>query len=235
MTGASVVMDDVHLCLGTKDFRFDLALAGGETCAVLGPSGSGKSTLLGLLAGFVKPQSGRVLIDGADVTSAPPGRRPVSMIFQDYNLFAHLDVWMNVALGVDPTGKLDKAQTGAVELALESVGLAGMKARLPGDLSGGERQRVALARCLVRDRPVLLLDEALTALGPALRDNVMDLIRQAHSDRGMTILMVSHDPADALALCDRAVFLDDGRIVASGPTGSVLADDKLAAYLGTSR
>ena len=143
--------------------------------AMIGPSGSGKSTLLNLVAGFETPRSGRVLIGGRDVTALPPSARPVSMVFQENNLFAHLDVEKNVGLGRSPALRLTAEDRRAVAEALSRTGLAGKEKRLPRELSGGERQRVALARVLVRDRPVLLLDEPFASLGPALRDDMLEL------------------------------------------------------------
>src|SRR5690606_9136667 len=134
--------------------RFDARVDAGCIAAVIGPSGSGKSTLLNLVAGFEMPISGRILIGGSDVTGLPPAKRPVSMVFQENNLFAHLTVGQNVGLGRSPALRLDGQDRGAIAEALSRTGLAGKESRLPGELSGGERQRVALARVLVRQRPV---------------------------------------------------------------------------------
>ena len=150
---------------------FDAEFAPASVTAIMGPSGSGKSTLLNLVAGFEMPKAGRVLIGDMDVTGLPPARRPVSMIFQENNLFAHLDVEKNVGLGRSPSLRLTADDRDAVANALARTGLAGKEQRLPRELSGGERQRVALARALVRNRPVLLLDEpfALSWSGAAQR------------------------------------------------------------------
>jgi thiamine transport system ATP-binding protein len=173
--------------------------------------------LLNLVAGFETPQSGRVLIDGRDVTGAPPSSRPVSMVFQENNLFAHLSVEQNVGLGRSPALKLGEGDRAAVRQALARTGLAGKEKRLPRELSGGERQRVALARVLVRERPVLLLDEPFASLGPALREDMLDLVAGLQAERAMTVLFVTHQPEDARRIAQAVVFLEDGTVAASGP------------------
>ncbi|MGE3877110.1 MAG: ATP-binding cassette domain-containing protein, partial [Parvibaculaceae bacterium] len=179
-----------------EDFRahFDLAIGKGEFVAIIGPSGSGKSTLLSLIAGFEAPASGRILLDGKDMTNAPPGERPVTTVFQDHNTFAHLDLWTNVALGISPALRLSARQRHDVDAVLDRVGLSAMAKRKPGEISGGERQRVAIARALLRDRPILLLDEPFAALGPALRNKMLSLLKELQKERGYTTLLVSHHP-----------------------------------------
>ena len=149
--------------------QFDLEVNAGEILAIIGPSGAGKSSLLALVGGFERPESGAIIINGADVTLLPPSARPVDSVFQDHNLFAHLDVATNTGLGLRPNGRFSSADRLKIESALTRVGLAGFERRLPGELSGGERQRVALARCVLRAKPLLMLDEPFAALGPALR------------------------------------------------------------------
>ena len=149
-----------------------------------------------------------MLIGGADVTATPPSARPVSMIFQENNLFAHLDVEPNVGLGRSPALRLTAADRERIAAALERTGLAGKEKRLPRELSGGERQRVALARVLVRDRPVLLLDEPFASLGPALREDMLDLLVSVQTERRMTMLFVTHQPEDARRVADSIVFLE---------------------------
>ncbi len=156
--------------------RFDLTVARGEVMAIIGPSGASKSTLLALVGGFEAAQAGRILIDGADITDLAPDARPVTTLFQDHNLFAHLTVIQNVGLGLHPGLRLTPAEREQVGWALNEVGLTGFEERLPGQLSGGERQRVAIARCILRKRPVLMLDEAFAALGPALRREMLELV-----------------------------------------------------------
>jgi thiamine transport system ATP-binding protein len=214
--GAAVELDRAAFSYGAAPLVFDVAFAAGRVTAIMGPSGSGKSTLLNLVAGFETPQAGRVLIGGRDVTTDPPSRRPVSMVFQENNLFAHLSVEDNVGLGRSPSLKLTAAERAAVEEALARTGLAGKQKRLPRELSGGERQRVALARVLVRERPVLLLDEPFASLGPALRQDMLDLVAGLQADRAMTVLFVTHQPEDARRIAEAVVFLEDGKVAATG-------------------
>jgi thiamine transport system ATP-binding protein len=214
--GASVRLDKVSFSYGEAPLVFDADFAAAKITAIMGPSGSGKSTLLNLVAGFEAPQSGRVLIGGTDVSAEPPSARPVSMVFQENNLFAHLTVEQNVGLGRSPSLRLTEADRIAIAEALERTGLAGKERRMPRELSGGERQRVALARVLVRDRPVLLLDEPFASLGPALRDDMLDLVAAVHAERGMTVLFVTHQPEDARRIAEHVVFLDSGVVAATG-------------------
>ncbi|MER9582238.1 thiamine ABC transporter ATP-binding protein [Mesorhizobium sp. M0276] len=214
--GAPVRLDRVSFSYGEMPLVFDVEFATSKITAIMGPSGSGKSTLLNLVAGFEMPQSGRVLIGGADVSADPASARPVSMVFQENNLFAHLSVEQNVGLGRSPALRLTEADRAAIAEALVRTGLGGKEKRLPRELSGGERQRVALARVLVRNRPVLLLDEPFASLGPALRDDMLDLVAAVHAERGMTVLFVTHQPEDARRIGEHMVFLDNGMVAAIG-------------------
>ncbi|MET3581120.1 thiamine transport system ATP-binding protein [Mesorhizobium robiniae] len=214
--GTAVRLEKVSFSHSETPFLFDVEFAASKITAIMGPSGSGKSTLLNLVAGFETPRSGRVLIGGADVGAKPPSTRPVSMVFQENNLFAHLSVERNVGLGRSPTLRLTEADRAAIAEALKRVGLAGKEQRLPRELSGGERQRVALARVLVRNRPVLLLDEPFASLGPALRDDMLDLVASVHAERRMTVLFVTHQPEDAHRIGQDMVFLDNGTVAATG-------------------
>ena len=235
MAGASVELDDVRFRYEDMDMTFDLAVPAGELTALIGPSGSGKTTILNLVAGFEAAVSGTIRIDGRDVGALPAAARPVTMVFQDHNVFAHLDVATNVGLGISPALRLNSPDRDRVAAALARVGLEDFGRRLPGQLSGGERQRVALARCLVRDRPVLLLDEPFAALGPALRREMLDLIADIHRERAMTVLLVTHQPEDARRIAARIAFVHAGRILAVRPTEELLgATDipELSAYLG---
>ena len=228
-------LEDVTFRYEDMQMRFDAAFPKGSFTAVIGPSGGGKSTLLNLIAGFETPEQGRVLIDGADVTALPPDQRPVSMIFQDNNVFAHLDLWQNVALGIAPSLRLDAAEKERVVAALTEVGLGALMLRKPGEVSGGERQRVAVARALVRDRPVLLLDEPFAALGPAMRKDMLELVKAMSQARGLTVVMVTHQPEDALAAASHTAYLENGRIVALRPTAQLFAAEDLPGlrdYLG---
>ncbi|WP_457153257.1 thiamine ABC transporter ATP-binding protein [Mesorhizobium sp. P5_C1] len=234
--GAPVRLDQVSFSYGEASLAFDVDFAAAKITAIMGPSGSGKSTLLNLVAGFEAPQSGRVLIGGADVSAEPPSARPVSMVFQENNLFAHLSVEQNVGLGRSPSLLLIEADRDAIAEALERTGLAGKEKRLPRELSGGERQRVALARVLVRDRPVLLLDEPFASLGPALRDDMLDLVAAVHAERGMTVLFVTHQPEDARRIGEHVVFLDNGVVAATGKADEFFTGagpEVFRRYIGT--
>lgn len=212
----AVVLDGVELRLGTQDFHFDCAIRSGAVTAIAGPSGSGKSTLLNLIAGFERPLRGRVLIAGKDVSSVHPAERPVSLVFQDNNLFAHLDLFTNIGLGIHPALKLSDQDRARVSAALARVGLSGFERRRPGTLSGGERQRAAFARALVRNKPVLLLDEPFAALDPGLRGDMASLLMDLHRETRNTVVLVSHDPDEVESLADDLLFVDAGRIAVAG-------------------
>jgi thiamine transport system ATP-binding protein len=228
-------LDKVSFQYEDMAMMFDAVFPAKSLTAVIGPSGSGKSTLLNLIAGFERAASGRVSIESEDVTDLPPDRRPVSMIFQDNNVFAHLSVRDNVAIGLSPGLKLDAGQSDQVDGVLAQTGIAGLARRKPAEISGGERQRVAIARALLRDRPILLLDEPFAALGPALRGDMLDLLMTLQKDRKLTVLMVTHLPEDALQAADVTAFVDHGEIVALRPTAELLASidvPGLESYLG---
>ena len=215
--------------------RFDLAVEAGECVGIIGPSGAGKSTLLSLIGGFEKALGGAIRVDGADITRLPPAERPVTTLFQDFNLFPHLSVAENVGLGRNPGLKLNATDQEQVAWALHEVGLDGFEARLPGQLSGGERQRVALARSLIRHRPLLLLDEPFAALGPALRAEMLELTDQLRKTQGLTVLLVTHDPNEAARIAERTAFIAAGKVALFGPTRDVLGSDQpvVRDYLGS--
>ena len=214
----SLKLDHVTRTLGGKIFAYDLALEGGGIVAVTGASGSGKSTMFHLIAGFEKPENGRVVMDGVDVASLAPGERPLTYIFQDHNLFAHLDVATNVAIGISPRLKLSAEDRRAVDESLAKVGLSGFGKRMPQALSGGERQRVAFARALVRHRPFLLLDEPFASLDETLRSDMGDLLLELQRDSGIMVLMISHDGQVIGRLADRVIIVEHGRAGFSGTT-----------------
>ena len=202
--------------------RFDLQIDAGERVAILGPSGAGKSTLLSLTAGFLSQVSGQILLNGADHSATPPAKRPVSMLFQENNLFSHLTVRQNMGLGLHPGLKLTAQQKQELEEIARQVGLSDCLARLPSQLSGGQRQRVALARCLLRSQPILLLDEPFSALDPALRSEMLSLLDKVCGQRHLTLLMVSHNLDDAARIAPRTLLIVDGRIFYDGPTQALV-------------
>ncbi|MGH1576225.1 thiamine ABC transporter ATP-binding protein [Planktotalea sp.] len=225
----------IELAQGSFHMSATLTLPANARCAVIGPSGAGKSTLLMALGGFLAPVRGRILWHDKDITKTAPRERPFSVLFQDNNLFPHMNVTQNVGLGIRPSLRLSTKETSQVEAALEAVGLAGMGARKPTELSGGQQSRAALARVLVQDKPVILLDEPFAALGPALKDEMLDLVKQLSHDTGAGLLMVSHDPSDAARICEHAILVADERAHAPVLTKELLANppEALRLYLGT--
>ena len=215
---AKVTLEQVSLQLGQQHFFFDTSFEEAKVTAVVGPSGSGKSTLLNLVAGFEKPTGGRVLIGSDDMGGHDPAERPISLIFQDNNLFAHLDIATNIGLGISPSLRLTQDDKAKIASALERVGLAGFEKRLPSSMSGGERQRAALARALVRQRAIMLLDEPFAALDPGLRAGMAGLLKELQSENGNTVLLVTHHPDDIRRLANAVVFLSDGKILFQGAT-----------------
>ncbi len=199
--------------------------------AIIGPSGGGKSTLLSLIAGFDTPNTGRILWNDTDLTTQIPGQRPVAMIFQDNNLFPHLDLLTNVALGASPQARPSAEARAAAATALSRVGLSGMETRKPNALSGGQQSRAALARLILTARPVVLMDEPFSALGPAMRAEMLDLVAELLPEA--TILMVTHDPEDARRFADKTIFVDAGVVAAPQDTDVLFASPgtALAAYL----
>lgn len=190
--------------------------------AVVGPSGAGKSTFLAAIAGF-ETAEGRVLWDSRDLSGTRPGARPFSMLFQDNNLFPHLTAFENVALGIAPSLRLTAAEKERVHSALARVGLTGFEARKPAQLSGGQQGRVAIARVLVQGRPLVLLDEPFAALGPALRAEMLELVRTTARESGATVLLVTHDLAEA-ARMPLMIVVADGVAEQPAESAALLAD-----------
>ncbi|SFU35569.1 thiamine ABC transporter ATP-binding protein ThiQ [Xenorhabdus koppenhoeferi] len=198
--------------------HFDAGIKAGERIAILGPSGAGKSTLLSLIAGFQFPEQGNIWMDNKNHTNTPPSKRPVSMLFQENNLFSHLTIEQNIGLGLHPGLRLDAEQKKMLQQIASQVSLEEYLPRLPAQLSGGQRQRAALARCLVRHQPILLLDEPFSALDPALRNEMLELLDQICSERQITLLMVSHNLDDAAKIAPRSLLIVDGKIQYDGAT-----------------
>jgi len=224
------------LDLRQGDFRLsaDWHAPAGARIAVIGPSGGGKSTLLAAIAGFLPPHAGRILWQGQDITGMDPGKRPVTTLFQDQNLFPHLTVAQNVGLGLSPALRLAPADHARIDEALSRTGLAGLGERKPAQLSGGQQGRAALARALLRARPILLLDEPFAALGPALKSEMLALLDDLAKAAGTTVLMVTHDPADASAFAPLTCLVAEGVAHSPRPTAALLDNPPpaLAAYLG---
>jgi thiamine transport system ATP-binding protein len=225
-------LEDIALTQDGFTLALNAEVPTGARLALLGPSGSGKSTLLALIAGFLAPDRGRICWKGRDITLAPVADRPVSILFQDGNLFPHLSVFDNVALGVRPDLRLSPDDRRRVLESLEQVGLAGYGARRPAALSGGQQARVALARMLLRDRPLALLDEPFAALDPGLRTEMLALMRDLCAARDLTLIMACHDLRDAERLCDRLWLLEEGRLALDIPMDSLrdVTPDALMAW-----
>lgn len=212
----------------------DFAVEAASVTAVLGPSGAGKSTLLNIIAGFDRLRSGEIILNCEDHSKTPVATKPVNFVFQDNNSFAHMTARDNVAIGVTPNLWLSAGQWLDVDNALQHVGLGLLAKRKPGEMSGGERQRIALARVLVRQKPILLLDEAFAALGPALRQEMLMLVKQIQTERSLTVFMVTHQPEDAKLISDQVMFVADGVVEKPMTVKAFFAseDSKIRDYLG---
>jgi iron(III) transport system ATP-binding protein len=194
----------------------DFVVPKGSLTTILGPSGCGKTTTLRMIAGLETPSGGQILIDGKDVTSLGPNERNVSMVFQSYALFPHMNVLQNVSYGLSVSGVSPAETSERARAALATVGLVGMDQRLPSELSGGQQQRVALARALVIEPAVLLFDEPLSNLDARLRRSMREEIRSLQQRLGLTVAYVTHDQSEALAVSDQIIVMDAGGIAQAG-------------------
>lgn len=192
----TLLLDDVRISLGNQAFQFNLQAAAGEVHAILGKSGSGKSTMLNLIGGFLTPTSGQIAWNEKSILPLPPEQRPVTTLFQSHNLFDHLSVNHNIALGVSSSMKLSDQDWDEINEVLKDVGLPNRGNEKPNQLSGGEQQRVGLARCLLRKKPVLLLDEPFGALDETTRNEMLALTRSVIDSRNLCVLMVTHNQED---------------------------------------
>ncbi len=217
-TGAQVRLEGIGKRYGDVQAvkPLDLTIEGGTLVTLLGPSGCGKTTLLRMIAGLEQATDGRLFIGGRDVTLLPAGARNVSMVFQSYALFPHMNVLDNVAYGLVSSGMRKREAHAKAEAALETVGLKGFGTRLPSEMSGGQQQRVAVARALVLEPDVLLFDEPLSNLDARLRRSMREEIRALQQRLGLTVVYVTHDQSEALAVSDRIVVMRNAEIAQSG-------------------
>ncbi len=213
----------------------ELAVRDGEFLTILGPSGSGKTTILRLIAGFVRPSAGRLLLQGADITDTPPHRRPFNTVFQDYALFPHMTVARNVGYGPMVRGDRPADIARRVTETLDIVGLGELRQRKPSQLSGGQRQRVALARAIVNEPRMILLDEPLGALDAGLRRQMQIFLKDLQARIRTTFVFVTHDQEEAITMSDRIVVMNHGRVAQVGAPAEIYrapADLFVAQFFG---
>ena len=209
----------------------DLAVHEGEFLTLLGPSGCGKTTTLRIIAGFVDPTAGHVLIDGRDVVRLPPNKREVGMVFQNYALLPHLTVADNIAFGMKQRGASKAARAARVAELLDLIQLAGHEPRFPAELSGGQRQRVAIARAVAHPPAMLLMDEPLGALDLKLREAMQQEFRTIQRRLGITTLYVTHDQTEAMVMSDRIVVMQNGRVEQIGSPSEIYTGDRQVGSL----
>ena len=218
-----LALTDLSVAYANWRASLSLTVPKGALCALIGPSGGGKTTLLHLIAGFVRPSSGTLSFDGQDLLPLTPSERPLSILFQEHNLFPHLTAAENIGLGIEPGLRLTPVQRAEIENALARVELAGLGNRRPGELSGGQRQRVALARALVRRKPLMLLDEPFSGLDPGLRLDMIGLVDALRKENQLTVLMAIHTPSEAAEFADMMAFVDEGLVLAAAAPAEILA------------
>ena len=190
----------------------NLSLESDRIYAIIGPSGVGKSTFLNLIAGFSEISSGSILWNEQEISDLPPSKRNISILFQDNNLFPHLSVWRNLALAVSHWPKISNDDEAKLHSVISEVGIRGLENRKPSQLSGGQQSRVALARVLLQKNKILLLDEPFAALGPSLKDQMLELIEKIARNRGLLVLMVTHDPADANKIASQTIVVKNNKV-----------------------
>ena len=190
----------------------NLSLESNKIYAIIGPSGAGKSTFLNLISGFSEISSGSILWNEQEISDLPPSKRNISILFQDNNLFPHLSVWRNLALAVSQWPKISKDDEAKLHSVIAEVGMRGLENRKPSQLSGGQQSRVALARVLLQKNKILLLDEPFAALGPSLKDQMLELIEKIARNRGLLVLMVTHDPADANKIASETIVVKNNKV-----------------------
>ena len=190
----------------------NISLEPNKIYAVVGPSGAGKSTFLNLISGFASISSGSILWNGQEISNLPPAKRSVSILFQDNNLFPHLSVWRNLALAVTHWPKISRDNEEKLKAVMSEVGILGLENRKPSQLSGGQQSRVALARVLLQKNKILLLDEPFSALGPSLKDQMLELIKKIAKNKKLLVLMVTHEPADAKKVASQTLVVKDKKV-----------------------
>ena len=190
----------------------NISLEPDKIYAVVGPSGAGKSTFLNLISGFASISSGTITWNGQEISNLPPAKRSVSILFQDNNLFPHLSVWRNLALAVTHWPKISRDNEEKLKAVMSEVGILGLENRKPSQLSGGQQSRVALARVLLQKNKILLLDEPFSALGPSLKDQMLELIKKIAKNKKLLVLMVTHEPADAKKVASQTLVVKDKKV-----------------------
>ena len=190
----------------------NICLEPNKIYAVVGPSGAGKSTFLNLISGFASISSGSIVWNGQEISNLPPAKRSVSILFQDNNLFPHLSVWRNLALAVTHWPKISRDNEEKLKAVMSEVGILGLENRKPSQLSGGQQSRVALARVLLQKNKILLLDEPFSALGPSLKDQMLELIKKIAKNKKLLVLMVTHEPADAKKVASQTLVVKDKKV-----------------------
>lgn len=190
----------------------NISLEPDKIYAVVGPSGAGKSTFLNLISGFASISSGSIIWNGQEISNLPPAKRSVSILFQDNNLFPHLSVWRNLALAVTHWPKISRDNEEKLKAVMSEVGILGLENRKPSQLSGGQQSRVALARVLLQKNKILLLDEPFSALGPSLKDQMLELIKKIAKNKKLLVLMVTHEPADAKKVASQTLVVKDKKV-----------------------
>ena len=211
----------------------NISLEPNKIYAVVGPSGAGKSTFLNLISGFASISSGSIIWNGKEISNLPPAKRNVSILFQDNNLFPHLSVWRNLALAVTHWPKISRNNEEKLKAVMSEVGILGLENRKPSQLSGGQQSRVALARVLLQKNKILLLDEPFSALGPSLKDQMLELIKKISKNKKLLVLMVTHDPADAKKVASQTLVIKDKKVYPPLSTEKALdpINGPLADYL----
>lgn len=211
-----IFLKDVIFNFKNKKMKFSFKLRKKEKVVILGQSGSGKSTILNLIAGFYVPKSGEIWLNKKNYTFVFPSYRPISILFQENNLFPHLNILDNISLGYSANLKLNKVQLDQIKYLSKKIFIDDCLFRFPSEISGGQRQRAALIRCLIRKKPILLLDEPFSALDPILYIDMINLVKEICDLEELTLLIVSHDIKNSLKISERSIVVNNGEIIYDG-------------------